>query len=84
LATDRKMSRSVASLAFSARSAETSARSRASSYSGVSAPGLVAVADAGLRCRIGTPAALHQADSGASLTPSSAAITVIVAPSVSR
>ena len=39
LAADRRISRSVASLAFSARSALFSARSRASSCSGVSTPG---------------------------------------------
>src|ERR1700741_1045364 len=84
LAADRKMSRSVASLVCSARSALFSTRNRASSCSGVSTPGLAAAPDAGPPCRTATPAALPHADSVASLTPSSAAIPVIVAPSVSR
>ncbi|MEU2030736.1 hypothetical protein [Nocardia amamiensis] len=70
LAADRRMSRSVLSRVLSARSCWFSARSRANSCSGVSAPGLAAAADAGLRCRIGTPATLHHADNVASLTPS--------------
>jgi hypothetical protein len=53
----------------------------ASSCSAVSQPGLAATAEADRQCRIGTPATLHHADSVASLTPSSAAITVIVAQS---
>ncbi|OKH79084.1 hypothetical protein EB73_36415 [Mycobacterium sp. SWH-M3] len=61
-----------------------SARSRASSCSGVSAPATGSPAELGLRCRIGTPAALHQAESVTPLMPSSSAIWVIVAPSVSR
>ena len=40
--------------------------------------------DGGAAMAIATPAALHHADNVASLTPSSAAICVIVAPSVSR
>jgi hypothetical protein len=84
LAADRRMSRSVANRVFSARSRPTSARNRASSCSGVCTPAAGSVAAAGLRCRIGTPAALHHADSVTSLTPSSTAICVIVAPSVSR
>src|SRR5262245_29621066 len=78
------MSRSVLSRVLSARNWLTSARSLASSCSGVSALGPDTAAVVGLRCRIATPAALHHAESVASLTPSSAAICVIVAPSVSR
>ena len=54
------------------------------SCSGVSTPGAGAPAAVGLRCRIGTPADLHHAESVTPLIPSSSAITVIVAPSVSR
>src|SRR5439155_8528847 len=84
LAADRKMSRSVDSRELSARNSRFSARNRASSCSEVSTPGAGAVAAPRLPCLIATPAALHHAVSVASPIPSSAAIWVIVAPSVSR
>src|SRR6185312_6482760 len=83
-AANRKISRSVDNRDLSARSSRFSARSRASSCSGVSTPGAGSVAEARLRCLIATPAALHHAVRVASWMPSSAAIWVIVAPSVSR
>ena len=84
MAADRRMSRSVLSRVVSARNWLTSARSLASSCCGVSALGPDTAAVVGLWCRIATPAALHHAESVASLTPSSAALWVIVAPSMSR
>src|SRR3954471_13020537 len=84
LAAARRMSRSLFNFRASASSSATRDRSRASSCSGVSSPGIGGADRPAGRRYTSTPAAFNHADNVESMIPRSAAMPTTVAPGVIR